>query len=144
MSTIERRNIMDCRNCSYYDYQGDNTKGYCSYYKAYYYPEEGRGCKHNTESISSNDSSGGCYVATCVYGSYDCPEVWVLRRYRDYYLANTMFGRGFIKLYYAVSPRIVKVFGNRKSFKVFWKRILDKKVKKLHELGVESTPYKDK
>ena len=29
-------------------------------------------------------SSGGCYVATAVYGSYDCPEVWVLRRYRDF------------------------------------------------------------
>src|SRR5699024_12626084 len=24
-------------------------------------------------------SSGGCYVATAVYGSYDCPEVWTLR-----------------------------------------------------------------
>ena len=27
--------------------------------------------------------NNGCYVATCVYGSYDCPEVWVLRRFRD-------------------------------------------------------------
>lgn len=26
-----------------------------------------------------NHNSGGCYVATCVYGSYDCPEVWTLR-----------------------------------------------------------------
>ena len=25
----------------------------------------------------------GCYIATCVYGSYDCPQVWILRRYRD-------------------------------------------------------------
>lgn len=21
----------------------------------------------------------GCYIATCVYGSYDCPQVWTLR-----------------------------------------------------------------
>ena len=28
----------------------------------------------------SNSNSGGCYVATAVYGSYDCPEVWTLRR----------------------------------------------------------------
>ena len=34
-------------------------------------------------------NSGGCYVATAVYGSYDCPEVWTLRRYRDYTLAAT-------------------------------------------------------
>ena len=26
---------------------------------------------------------GGCYVATAVYGSYDCPQVWTLRRVRD-------------------------------------------------------------
>ncbi|MFR9028073.1 MAG: DUF2726 domain-containing protein [Clostridium sp.] len=25
----------------------------------------------------------GCYIATAVYGSYDCPQVWVLRRFRD-------------------------------------------------------------
>ena len=31
---------------------------------------------------SNNSSSGGCYIATCVYGSYDCPEVWTLRRFR--------------------------------------------------------------
>ncbi len=41
----------------------------------------------------------GCYVATAVYGSYDCPEVWTLRRYRDNTLAETWYGRVFIKLY---------------------------------------------
>ncbi len=24
-------------------------------------------------------SEGGYYVATCVYGPYDCPELWTLR-----------------------------------------------------------------
>ena len=31
----------------------------------------------------------GCYVATAVYGSYDCPEIWTLRRFRDKVLART-------------------------------------------------------
>lgn len=35
----------------------------------------------------------GCYVATAVYGSYDCPEVWTLRRFRDERLAQTWNGR---------------------------------------------------
>ena len=38
----------------------------------------------------TTNASGGCYVATAVYGSYDCPEVWTLRRYRDLYLAKSL------------------------------------------------------
>ena len=60
---------------------------------------------------SQKKSSSGCYVATCVYGSYNCPEVWTLRRYRDYKLAATWYGRLFIHAYYAISPTIVKLFG---------------------------------
>ena len=87
---------------------------------------------------------GGCYVATCVYGSYDCPQVWTLRRYRDYTLAETWYGRLFIHIYYAISPTIVKLFGNTKWFKKMWKGKLDKLVTKLQSDGVDSTPYKDR
>lgn len=86
----------------------------------------------------------GCYVATCVYGSYDCPQVWTLRRYRDNSLAQSAWGRTFIKVYYAVSPTLVKWFGNTAGFQKMWKGILEKKVRKLNESGVENTPYEDK
>ena len=88
--------------------------------------------------------SGGCYVATCVYGSYDCPEVWTLRRYRDDTLGATWYGRTFIRMYYAVSPTLVKWFGKTKWFKRLWQGKLDRMVKRLQEKGVESTPYQDK
>ena len=88
--------------------------------------------------------SGGCYIATAVYGSYDCPEVWTLRRYRDYTLAETWYGKIFIKFYYAVSPTLVKWFGNECWFKMLWKKRLDKIITSLQEKGVESTPYEDK
>lgn len=97
-----------------------------------------------TAQSSVNRSSGGCYVATCVYGSYDCPEVWTLRRYRDYNLANTWYGRAFIRLYYAISPTIVKWFGKTKWFKKMWKRILDRMVKSLENKGFDNSPYNDK
>lgn len=87
---------------------------------------------------------GGCYVATCVYGSYDCPEVWTLRRFRDYKLAETWCGRAFIKTYYAISPTIVKIFGEKNWFKKLWRRKLDKLVDKLQKEGYENTPYNDK
>lgn len=88
--------------------------------------------------------SGGCYVATCVYGSYDCPQVWTLRRYRDDTLAETWYGRAFIRTYYAISPTLVKRFGHTRWFKKMWHGKLDRMVKKLNDKGVENTPYKDK
>lgn len=96
--------------------------------------------KHN----QTNNSSSGCYVATCVYGSYDCPEVWTLRRFRDYELAETWYGRLFIRGYYVTSPTIVKWFGNSKWFRNIWKPVLDKMVYSLKESGYKDTPYNDR
>lgn len=89
-------------------------------------------------------SSGGCYVATAVYGSYDCPQVWTLRRYRDNILACTRYGRMFIRIYYAISPILVKWFGQTSWFRIIWRRKLDRMVAKLQIDGVESSPYEDK
>lgn len=85
----------------------------------------------------------GCYVATCVYGSYDCPQVWTLRRFRDRNLQKSLYGRIFIKVYYAVSPAFVKIFGNNKLFKRFGKKSLDVLVRRLQSKGIEDTPYTD-
>ena len=85
----------------------------------------------------------GCYVATAVYGSYDCPEVWTLRSFRDYKLATNPYGRLFIKLYYATSPTIVKLFGNRQWFAKFFRGRLDKFVSRLQSQGVSSEKYED-
>ena len=93
--------------------------------------------------MSTVQANTGCYVATAVYGSYDCPEVWTLRRYRDITLASTWYGRIFIYTYYAVSPTLVKWFGNTEWFKNMWKPTLDNMVAKLNESGVEDTPYED-
>lgn len=86
----------------------------------------------------------GCYIATAVYGSYDCPEVWTLRRFRDNILAKTWCGRAFINIYYALSPTLVKWFGESIWFKKMWKRELDRIVFYLKAEGFEDTPYNDK
>lgn len=91
-----------------------------------------------------HSDSKGCYVATCVYGSYDCPQVWTLRRFRDYTLAATAPGRAFIHIYYAISPTIVKWFGKTKWFKKLWRGVLDRMVYHLNDKGVEDTPYNDR
>ncbi len=89
-------------------------------------------------------NSGGCYVATAVYGSYDCPQVWTLRRFRDNMLAETWYGRAFIRTYYAVSPTLVKWFGKADWFRNMWKPTLDMMVERLNRQGVADTPYCDR
>jgi hypothetical protein len=100
---------------------------------------------YNQSSHSGNNSNsgGGCYIATSVYGSYDCPQVWTLRRYRDYTLTTTLHGRLFIRAYYAVSPTLVKLFGNTTWFKCIWRNMLDKFVNHLQQEGIQDTPYQD-
>lgn len=89
-------------------------------------------------------STKGCYIATAVYGSYDCSQVWTLRRFRDNILDKTWYGRAFIDVYYEISPTFVKWFGNAKWFKVMWRLPLDSLVNKLHNKGIKDTPYYDK
>ena len=109
----------------------DNNKIYYDFIRKY-------------ESDFVVQEKAGCYIATCVYGSYDCPEVWTLRRYRDNMLCSSWYGRAFIKLYYTISPTLVKWFGKTKWFKKMWKKKLDKMVEKLQNNGVECSSYQDK
>ena len=88
-------------------------------------------------------AKSGCYIATSVYGSYNCPEVWTLRRFRDDKLATNFFGILFIKLYYAVSPTLVRLFGKKNWFQSFWKKWLDRFVVDLNNAGVSNEPYSD-
>lgn len=99
-----------------------------------------------TEGKFKNDKllSKGCYIATAVYGSYECPQVWTLRRYRDYTLAKSWYGRAFIRIYYAISPTLVRWVGHTDWFKKIWKKKLDHMVEKLQSEGYKSTPYEDK
>lgn len=96
------------------------------------------------KTVEQDNINNGCYIATCVYGSYDCPEVWTLRRFRDYTLDKTWYGRLFVKCYYSISPTIVKWFGDKKWFKILWKKTLDIMVSKMNQNGIKNTKYKDK
>jgi len=74
----------------------------------------------------------GCYIATACYGSYNAPEVLVLRKFRDDTLENSWFGRLFINFYYFVSPFFAEKLKNLESLNRFVRtKILDKIVKKI-------------
>lgn len=88
-------------------------------------------------------SATGCYIATCIYGSYDCPPVWILRRFRDQKLSRHPFGRLLIRGYYAISPRLVRRWGSRCGFRTWCRRGLDALVRTLYRHGFADTPYQD-
>ena len=86
----------------------------------------------------------GCYIATCVYSTYDCPQLWTLRRFRDDILENSLLGKLFVRIYYLTSPALVIWFGEKRWFNGLWKSILDRLVKRLQSRGIDDTPYIDK
>jgi mRNA-degrading endonuclease toxin of MazEF toxin-antitoxin module len=98
--------------------------------------------KHKIGDLSARDlaeaeryanAKAGCDIVAAVYGSYDCPQVLILRKYRDTVLARSWYGRLFIKLYYAVSPAVVTRFGKTERFNRFWKKRLDQLIHTLTE-----------
>lgn len=117
-----------------YGYFGKGINGYVHYMQAVDESNKGGG---------GGPQKDGCYIATAVYGSYDCPEVWTLRRFRDYKLKQTTLGRIFVCCYYAVSPTLVKWFGGVNWLKRFVRHPLDRLVSSLKTEGVEDTPYND-
>ena len=59
--------------------------------------------------------SKGCYIATMAYGSYEHPQVILLRRFRDNTLSKSRFGLWSIKKYYHYSPKIVERLKDKKN-----------------------------
>jgi len=131
-----------CNLGSYY-YNGTGTMRSKSAAKHWFKKSAELGNDVASRNLNNLFGGGGCYVATCIYGSYDCPEVWTLRRYRDGGLSNSWFGRLFIGVYYAVSPMIVKLLGGRKWFNGMCKPVLDKFVRILQNSGIDSSHYSD-
>ncbi len=87
--------------------------------------------------------AGGCYIATAIYGSYDCPQVWILRRFRDRYLLKTSFGTLFVKMYYLISPTLVKKYGKSTWFNRFFSIPINYLVRMLRANGISGEPYRD-
>lgn len=83
----------------------------------------------------------GCYIATAVYGSYDTPEVWMLRRFRDQRLAHIALGRAFIAVYYRISPWLLR--HDRGLIRRLASGPIAALVRHLRKRGVPDTAYQD-
>ena len=84
------------------------------------------------QTRSQPQSSGGCYIATMAYGDYDHPQVMELRKYRDQVLLKNYFGKLFVKIYYTVSPHLVKKLKNQNNINKLITSLLDKLIEKIN------------
>jgi len=80
---------------------------------------------------ATKQGSGGCYIATAVYGSYDAPPVMTLRRFRDQHLVKSVIGRVFVRVYYLLSPSAARHLGRAPLLSAAVKRVLDRLVARL-------------
>lgn len=98
-----------CGNCCEYDFQGDNYKGYCSYYREYYYP--GESCSHQSPRRSSSESSG-CYITTIVCNilkySDNCCTLNILRSFRNNVMQKDEKYKSMLFEYDTVGPKIAE------------------------------------
>lgn len=88
-----------------------------------------RGATSEKEAVATlpttPKATGGCYIATAVYGSYDAPEVMVLREFRDERLRRTALGRAFIATYYALSPAMARRLPRHRTLSAQIRGVLD-------------------
>lgn len=71
-------------------------------------------------------SDGNCFIATACYKSKYSDEVLLFKKFRDKYLLNNFFGRGFVKFYYFLSPKFLLFFGESQMILRIIKSFLDK------------------
>jgi hypothetical protein len=71
------------------------------------------------------NSKKGCYIATAVYGSFEHPNVLLLRRFRDQHLEESMVGRCLCACYYWASPWLAQGLFSKGAPRSAMRKVLD-------------------
>ncbi len=81
---------------------------------------------NGTPSSANSSNAEGCYIATAIYGSYEAPEVMVLRGFRDEVLQRHWWGKLFIKVYYCISPPMARKLKDMNKLNYIIRQMLDR------------------
>ena len=114
-----------CSTCKYYEYEDENKKNYCQWYKAYYYCDDQ--CDHWKETDSYSSGSGGCFMTTACCNhrglSDDCEELQTMRTFRDEYLLKDPETAALVHEYYRIAPGIVTAVNARPDRDAIWEDV---------------------
>jgi len=99
-----------CGACKEFEFEGNNKKGYCRRYGAYYWDDDS--CSRYDEDDERLSNGGStCFLTTaCCQHRHlpdDCHELTTLRSFRDTYLNESEDGKNLVKEYYRIAPAIV-------------------------------------
>jgi YVTN family beta-propeller protein len=93
---------VDKDTTTYIDSDLDANANY--YYTLTAYNHAGYSVYTDEVYATTGDDTGGCFIATAVYGSPMEPHVKTLRDFRDRFLSTNDPGRFLLRLYYKYSP----------------------------------------
>ena len=114
-----------CSTCKYYEYEDEDRKNYCQWYRAYYYADDQ--CDHWKEADSYSSGSGGCFMTTacCKHRGLpdDCEELQVMRVFRDDYLLRSTDTAALVHDYYRIAPAIVAAVNARPDRDALWEDV---------------------
>jgi len=71
-----------------------------------------------TTQSSAGTSTGGCFIATAVFGSSLAPQVVILREFRDTILIKSAVGRNFLQAYNRYSPGLAGIVEKHETLRV--------------------------
>ena len=121
-----------CGSCANFEFEGSNSKGYCRYYRCYYWPDDS--CRHYEEA--GHSSGSGCFLTTacCQHKGLpdDCHELQTLRRFRDEKLMSSSGGKEMIRRYYRDAPGIVEKLNARWDSGEIYEKVYEEITKIVH------------
>ncbi len=82
--------------------------------------------KPGDDGVGSDGSEAPpCFIATAIYGTRNCEELDVFRKFRDENLLTNSIGRLFVASYYRIGPFIAEYLNTKPRMKIILKPAFD-------------------